>query len=217
MNRNLLTNKNFVIGVLAVVALSSFILGTAVTYQINQIQARESFAFANPVIVDVYKQAQDSSLLANGWAYLGESPLGYHYQINTRNHIMNAGQNWMSSLIAKGAGAGTLAYIALGTANTGGYTDASLTGGELTSGGLVRVAAQATGMNAAGAGTVTWSLVNTFTCLTATNNVDLAGLFTNTGTNSPTLFAETTFAAVKLTSQKLVGTNLASGDTLTIM
>lgn len=217
MNRNLLKDRKVLAAIIVIACISSFVMGTAVTYQVRQIQARESFAFANPVVVDVYKQAQDNSLIANGWNYLGVDPLGFHYQISTRNHIMNAGQTWMSSLLAKGAGDGTLVYIALGHGDTGAATDPSLAGGEIATAGLARGAAAVTGMNAAGAGTVTWSLVKTFTCLTAINGVDLAGLFTTVGANTPTLFAETTFAdLVSLMVYQSGTVNLASGDTLTI-
>ena len=220
MDNKLLKDKRILVALFVSIAITGFVLGTAFTYQVRQINARESFAQNNPVTVDVYKKVQDNSLVDGGWKYLGVIPDGrYHYQINTHNHIMNVGQNWMSSLITGKGGAGPgIVYIALGIGNTGGYTDASLTGGDLTSGGLIRAAAQATNMGAAVSGTVAWTLVNTFTCLTAVNNVDLAGVYTTLGSaNQPTLFAETTFAAVNLASGVFSGHNvLETINTLTI-
>jgi len=109
---------------------------------------------------------------------------------------MNAGQNWQAALLTGGSAAGKTVYIALGAgAGAPSATDTSLAGGELNS-GLQRVAAQATLIGAAAAGTVTYTLINTFTYTGASQqtNVNVAGLFTTTGANSPTMWAETTFA-----------------------
>jgi hypothetical protein len=124
----------------------------------------------------------------------------------THNKIMNAGQNWMSSLISGLGGGGKISYIALGTnAVAPSATDVSLIGGELIN-DLARAQIASTAKGAASGGTVTWTGVYTFTATAAVNSVQIAGFFTTTGANSPVMFAETTFAAV----------NLASGDTLTI-
>lgn len=208
---------------LITVGISGFVLGTVFTYQTNQILARDSFAYSNPVTVDLWKAVPDNSLVPNGWAYLGMVNGKYHYQIQSHNHIMNAGQNWQNSLITGAAGGGRLVYIALGTTAYGAQTDVSLPGGELVAanGNLQRVSAQATNIGAAGSGSLTMTLIETFTATGAVNGVDLAGLFAGTFTqaNSPTLWAETTFAdLVNFIKGCQSGTvNLASGDTLTIV
>lgn len=188
------------------VFLIGLVGGTALVHQNYVMQARESFAYQNPVTVDLWKRAPDNSLVPAGWLYLGLEAQGYHYQFQSHNKIMNAGQNWMGSLLPGLGGAGKISYIALGTnAVAPSATDVSLIGGELAA-DLARAQAAYTAKGAAAGGTVTWTLVHTFTATAAVNSVQIAGLFTTTGANSPIIFAETTFAAV----------NLASGDTLTL-
>ena len=37
-----------------------------------QIKARDGIAYANPVIIDMYKINADPQMVANGWNYLGQ-------------------------------------------------------------------------------------------------------------------------------------------------
>lgn len=205
--------------VMVAVSISSFVIGTAIQYQRTQISMRESYAFRNPVLVDLYKHTPDQSLIAEGWNYIGQTADGlYHYRFVSHNHIINAGQNWQNSFILGSAGAQTLKWIELGTTDWSGYTDVSVQGGNIMSSfsQTAKVAVQTTAIGAAGGGTLTFTLIATFTADAAITGVDLAGLSAGTFTQvqSPTLWAETTFAAVKpiLT----MGTFMASGDTLTI-
>jgi hypothetical protein len=191
--------------VMVMVAISSFVVGSALQYQRNQIAMRETYAYKNPVILDVLKHAPDNSLVAEGWTYIGQAPDGrYHYKFISRNHIMNAGQNWQNSFITGAAGAGTLKWIELGTTDWSGYADVSVQGGNIMSSfsQTGKLAVQNTAIGAAGSGTLTFTLIATFTADAAITGVDLAGLTAGTFTQvqSPTLWAETTFAAVTMAS-----------------
>ncbi|KKW14664.1 MAG: hypothetical protein UY55_C0005G0012 [Candidatus Jorgensenbacteria bacterium GW2011_GWB1_50_10] len=212
--------KKIIAAIILMVAVSAFVIGSAVTYQTHQIQARENLAFKNPVVLDLYKVSPDSSLVMNGWTYLGQTPQGYHYQWLGRNSIMNQGQNWQNSLILQKGGAGGITYIALSTGTYGAQTDTSLQGGEIGS-GLARTSAQANLIAAAGSGSITFTLINTFTYTGAAvqSNVQLAGLFTSSPIGTGTLWAETTFADFVSHMKMIYGSgtvNLSSGDTLTI-
>ena len=194
--------KKILAPIIVTVILVAFIAGAMATYQRNQIMARESFAYHNPVVIDFYTHVQDNSLVTNGWTYLGQTPSGrYHYQWIGHNHIMNQGQNWQNSLILQKGGAGGITYIALSTGTYGAQSDTSLQGGELGS-GLARTSAQANLIAAAASGSITFTLINTFTYTGAAvqSNVQLAGLFTSSPIGTGTLWAETTFAAVNLSS-----------------
>ena len=211
--------KKILIPIMVTFILVAFIAGAMTTYQRNQIMARESFSYSNPVIIDMYKVNADPQMVANGWTYLGQNAQGrYHYQWIGHNHIINGGQNWQNSLITGLGGAGKIVYIALSTGTYGSQADTSLQGGELGS-GLARTQAQATLINAAGSGSITFTLINTFTYTGAAiqSNVQLAGLFTSSPIGTGTLWAETTFAdLVNLIVYRSETVNLSSGDTLTI-
>ncbi len=52
--------KKVAIPIIIAAIMMSFIAGSAFTYQTHQIQARESLAYRNPVIIDVYRRVQDN-------------------------------------------------------------------------------------------------------------------------------------------------------------
>lgn len=187
--------------------VSGFVAATFLNHEQHLIQSREEFANRNTVTLDLMKSVPDDSLVANGWKYIGVENGKYHYQYVTHNVIMNAGQNWMVSMVTGNAPGGRAVYIALGTsAGAASRTDVSIAGGELGTAGLTRVQAAYTAIGAAVGGTVTWTFVHTFTAGAAASTVQVAGLFTTTGANSPQIWAESTFAAC----------NLATNDTLQI-
>jgi len=203
--------RTILVALFLAVTISTIVVGTSFVQKERELQIRSQLAYQNPVTIDLWKIAADPDIMARGWSFLGlemkNGIMQYHYQYKSQNIVTTAGLTWLYTR-ERNSGAGDLAYIALSTdATAPARGDTSLIGGEVQSGGLTRASGVIAGSGLAGTTAYVFTIVYTFTALTLCSSIQKAGLFSTLGTaNQPTMFADTTFAAV----------NLAVSDTLTI-